>query len=154
MTNKEFQEYLHESVHELIKLNEKYSQKFKIDDYERWDYDLEKATLTFSHKGTPYVVADVQAAGTFSKKSKTWMWSWNNESLPDHITDTVLTVREFGRKHKILNLTEAHWDATEDDGWEMSAIANRIIGGKGVYRCPDENGCLFLILTNIRLVKR
>jgi hypothetical protein len=63
----------------------------------------------------------------------------------------VQAVREFGEKHNILKLTEDYWEATEDDGWEMSAIANRIIGGKGVYRCPDENGFLFLILTNIYL---
>jgi hypothetical protein len=31
----------------------------------------------------------------------------------------------------------------------MSAVANRLINGKGVYRCPTDNGFLFLILTQI-----
>jgi hypothetical protein len=35
----------------------------------------------------------------------------------------------------------------------MSAVANRIIGGKGVYRCPNEKGFLFLILTDISYIR-
>lgn len=152
MTDEEFQKYAHDSVHELIDLNEKYHKEFKIGDYGRWDYDLDKAALTFSEKGVPYVVADIQAAGTIAHASKSWLWSWSNDSLPDHVTSSVLAVREFGEKHKILKLTEDYWEATEADGWEMSAVANRILAGKGVYRCPDEKGFFFLILTNIYFV--
>ena len=72
--------------------------------------------------------------------------------MPDHVTRSVLAVREFGEKHKVLKLTEDYWKATEEDGWEMSAVANRILAGKGVYRCPNEKGFFFLILTNIYFV--
>lgn len=64
----------------------------------------------------------------------------------------MLAVREFGEKHNLLKLTESYWTATEEDGWEMSAVANRILGGKGVYRCPDEKGFFFLILTDISYI--
>ncbi|HEY4679532.1 MAG TPA: hypothetical protein VIJ01_20385 [Candidatus Angelobacter sp.] len=149
MTDQEFKEYLHESVHELIDLNDKYHEEFKVGSYARWDYDFDKAILTFSNEGVPYVVADIQAIGTIAHASKSWLWSWNNESIPEHVKSSISAVREFGESHKILKLTEDYWAASEEDGWEMSAIANRILGGKGVYRCPDDCGFVFLILTNI-----
>ena len=152
MTDEGFKEYVHDSFHALIDLNKQLRSEFKIGEYKRWDYDLEKATLTFSNKGAPCVVADIQAAGTIANKSKSWLWSWDNESLPEHVTDALAAVRDFGEKHNILKLTESYWTATEDDGWEMSAVATRILGGRGVYRCPDEKGFLFLILTTIRNV--
>lgn len=153
MTGEEFAEYLHESVHQLIDLNEKYHDEFRIGEYARWDYDLEDAKLRFSNEGVVLVEADIQAAGSIANSSKSWLWSWANSSLPDHVTDAILAVKEFGETHHILKLTDDYWEATEDDGWEMAAVANRIIGGKGVYRCPDEKGFFFLILTDIRFVK-
>ena len=154
MTDEQFQEYLHESVHQLIDLNDKYSEEYKIGDYEHWAYDLETASLTFSNNNVPHVVAEIQAAGSVANNSKSWLWGWANNSLPEHVTDSLVDVKAFGERHNILKLTESYWEAEEEDGWEMAAVANRIIGGKGVYRCPDEKGFLFLILTQIRFVQR
>jgi len=154
LTEEEFNSFVHESVHLLMDLNKQYQEEFKIGGYKRWKYDLETATLTFSDNNVPFVVADIQAAGSISNKSKSWLWSWANRSLPDHVTDSVLAVKEFGEKNNISKLKEDYWEADEADGWEMAAVASRIIGAKGVYRCPDENGFFFLILTSIRFVQR
>jgi hypothetical protein len=107
MTEAEFNEYVHASVHELIDLNERNRREFKIGDYKRWNYDLDKATLIFSNDGVPKVVAEIQAAGSIANKSKSWLWSWDNESLPGHVTNSMLAVREFGEKHNLLKLTES-----------------------------------------------
>ncbi|HKT51244.1 MAG TPA: hypothetical protein VJV96_13145 [Candidatus Angelobacter sp.] len=152
MTDQEFKEFAHESIHQLMDLNARYHEEFKIDSYERWHYDLETATLTFLHDQVPGVVAQIQAAGSISNKSKSWLWSWANESLPEHVTDSILAVKDWGEQNKVLKLKEDYWSGEEADGWEMAAVANRIIGGRGVYRCPNENGFFFLILTDIRFV--
>jgi hypothetical protein len=96
LTDQEFKEFAHESVHQLMDLNKQYQEEFKIGSYERWNYDLETATLTFSHEQVRRVVAQIQAAGSISNKSKSWLWSWANESLPDHVTDSILAVKEWG----------------------------------------------------------
>ncbi len=153
MTDQEFADYVHESVHQLIELNNKYQNEFRIGEYARWSYDLDDAKLRFSNEGVVLVEADIQAAGSIAKQSKSWLWSWANSSLPEHVTDSILAVKEFGETHKILKLTDDYWEATEADGWEMSAVANRIIGGRGVYRCPDEKGFFFLILTDICFIQ-
>ena len=88
-------------------------------------------------------MADIQAIGSIAHKSKSWLWSWSNESIPEHARTSLDAVREFGEKNHILKLTEGYWEAEEDDEWEMSAVAARILGGKGAYRCPDESRLLF-----------
>lgn len=153
MTEDQFKDYLHESVHLAIDASQKYQDEFEIGKYARWQYDLEPATLTFSNEGVPYVVADIQAVGSISNASKSWLWAWANDSIPDHLTYSLSVVREFGEKNNILKLTESYWEATEEDGWEMSSITNRLIGGRGIYRCPNERGFLFLVLTDIRKLR-
>jgi hypothetical protein len=130
VTDQEFSKFAHESIHELIDLNKKYIEEFKIDDYARWEYGFETATLKFSNEGVLYVIADIQAVGTIAHESKSWLWAWSNDSIPEHVKESMEAVREFGEKNNILKLTEDYWEATEDDGWEMSAVANRILGGK------------------------
>jgi hypothetical protein len=149
VTDEEIDNHLHESVHLQVETNEHYLQQFGIGSFERWDYDMDKETLTFSHEGVPHVVAAIQVAGSISNKSNTWLWGWANQHFPENVTKALSVVREFGKKHEILKLTQDKWAATIEDGWEMSAVANRLINGKGVYRCPTDNGFLFLILTQI-----
>jgi hypothetical protein len=149
VTDEEIDNYLHESIHLQMETNEEYLQQFDIDSFEHWDYDMDKETLTFSHKGVAKVVATIQVAGSISNKSKTWLWGWANQYFPENVIRALSVVREFGEKHGIQKLTRDKWAATVEDGWEMSAVANRLIKGKGVYRCPTDNGFLFLILTQI-----
>jgi hypothetical protein len=149
LTDEEIADYMHESVHMQMEINERYLKQFGIGSFERWDYDMDKETLTFSHKGVTRVVANIQVAGTISNESKTWLWGWANQYFPENVTSALSVVREFGEQHGIQKLTEDKWAATVEDGWEMSAVANRLIKGKGVYRCPTDKGFLFLILTQI-----
>jgi hypothetical protein len=71
-------------------MNRKYQDKFGISGYARWDYDMEKATLIFSNNGIPEVCAYIQIAGSIAHQSKSWLWAWNNSSLPQHVKTTVL----------------------------------------------------------------
>lgn len=36
-------------------------------------------------------------------------------------------------------------------GWEMAAITARLIEAKGIYRCPVENGELYVVYTDLKL---
>ena len=69
VTDEDIDNYLHESVHLQMETNEHYLQQFGIGSFERWDYDMDKETLTFSHEGVPHVVAAIQVAGSISNKS-------------------------------------------------------------------------------------
>lgn len=149
MSPEEFQEYRHEAFDSLVQINELCQQEFKLGSWQRWDYDLEVGTLTFSNDGLPRVIATIQAVGSISNKSGTWLWGWANHGLPPKVTDQLYRLKQFGERENLSQLTESTFAADEELGWELAAIANRVLEGKGVYRCPSKNGFLFLIFMDV-----
>jgi hypothetical protein len=55
----------------------------------------------------------------------------------------------FGDKENIPELINAYGDDSEDFGWAMTSVAAKILGSKGGYRCPESNGFIYLVLTDI-----
>jgi uncharacterized protein DUF6882 len=74
MVLEDFEQFRHRAVHALEQLNSNCEEQFRIGHWERWDYDLDSGTLVFSESGAPKVIAQIQAAGTTSKTSRTWLW--------------------------------------------------------------------------------
>lgn len=122
---------------------------FKLGSYERYDWDQEKGELVFSDQGVPKVAVKIQFVGSISTKSGTWLWSWDNPSVLENIKKHVQRVRDFGKQHGISKLTTAKWEAEEVDGWEMTAIAAKLLNAKGAYRSPKDDGFTFMVFTDI-----
>jgi hypothetical protein len=150
MNAEQFSELRHAAVHELKRLNESCDQQFHINSWPRWDYDLERGTLTFSQEEVPKVIASIQVVGTTSIKSRAWLWSWANENLPDNVTKAVEKVRAFGEVEQLADLTQAKSKDDEFLGWEMTAIAAKLLGARGAYRCPGENGFMYMVYSALR----
>jgi len=149
MEPEEFSDFRHHAVHELMRLNQLCELEFQIDSWPRWDYDLERETLTFSREGVPKVITSIQVVGTTSISGGTWLWGWANDRLPRNVTKSVEIVRAFGEAENIPELTTAKLPDDEYLGWAMTAVAARVLGAKGAYRCPGENGFIYLIYTSI-----
>jgi hypothetical protein len=148
MGPEQFSEFRHDAVYELMRLNKLCEEEFHIGSWPRWDHDLERGTVTFSENG-PKVLASIQAIGTTSISGGTWMWGWANESLPPNVTKAVVKVCEFGQAENIAELTEAELPDDEYLGWEMTAVAAKLLGAKGAYRCPSENGFVYVAYSSI-----
>jgi hypothetical protein len=149
----QFSIHRHEAVHELMRLNELCEQEFRISSCPRWDYDFDRGTLTFSENGVPKVRASIQVIGTTSISGKTWMWAWANDSLPRNVTNEVAKVREFGAAENIAQLTKEELPDDEYLGWGLTAVAAKVLGAKGAYRCPDSNGFIYLVYFSIDFVE-
>jgi hypothetical protein len=149
MDAQQFSKFRHQAVHELMHLNQLCEEQFRISALPRWDYELGRGTLTFSENGVPKVSAMIQVVGTTSVSDGTWMWGWANKSLPQRVKTAVGKVREFGRAESISELTKSVLPDDEHLGWEMTAIAAKVLGAKGAYRCPGENGFVYLIYSSI-----
>lgn len=80
---------------------------------------------------------------------RTWLWGWANQHLPANVTKDVSKVREFGKARNISQLTTTRLPDDEYLGWEMTAIAAKLLGARGAYRCPGENGFLCVVCTSI-----
>ena len=150
MTADVYKEFEHKAIHHLIKLNEECERHYKIGSYKHWDYDQDKGELHFSDDGVTKVTARFQVVGSISAKTKTWLWSWANDTIEGPLTAAAIAAREFGENEHVEKLTNEYWSADEQDGWEMAAVTAKLTKAKGAYRCPDKNGFLFVIFTDIR----
>jgi len=132
----EYKTYAHDRIHESIDQNKIWFDKYKIASWPRWDYSLEDATLTFSENGKAKVICDIQAVG--SVVGEEWEWSWGNSNLPGTCKNRMSTIKEFGEEKQWNKLTSLFLSSDEYLGWELASITVHLLGGTGVYRCPDS----------------
>lgn len=125
---------------------------FDLGEWERYEYDQVEGLMKFSSKGVVGVVADLQVVGSTAKEPGTWLWAWDNPSIEPRVATLSREVRAFGQSKGFKRLVEPEWKGDECDGWEMTAIAAFISQSDGAYRSPDEQGALFLVLTNPRRI--
>jgi hypothetical protein len=147
-----YADWRHEALHDLIAKQDRNLEEFRTGSWERFDYDLDALTLTFSEGGEPKVVADIQVVGTTGPED--WLWAWGNTHLPEPCRRDVEQVKAFGEEHGIQELTWELLGAEDLNslGWNLAAVAARICDAQGAYRAPGENGALFMIYRNIRYV--
>jgi hypothetical protein len=132
-------------------VNEHCKKQFRISSCPTWQYDLDKAILTFSQDGVPKVVASIQVVGTASHSTGNWVWGWANDSFPSNATKDMKSVFAFGKIAGIAELTKPVLLDDEYLGWELTAVAAKVLKAKGAYRCPlrNETGFLYLVYLSI-----
>jgi len=113
--SEEYEAWAHERIHESIAQNNIWVEKYKINDWPRWDYSLEHATLTFSEDGNLKVVCSIQAVGSAQEDS--WEWSWGNANLPDACKTRMSEVKQFGEKKQWGRLASLFLKNEESLGW-------------------------------------
>jgi hypothetical protein len=148
-----YTDWRHDAVHELMAKQDRLKETHRTGEWPRYDYDLDALTLTFSEEGKARVRASVQVVGTTGPQD--WLWSWANSHWSEDSFSDLRRVRDFGVEHGIEELTtECLEDENLNDlGWELTAVAARIIGSVGAYRPPRDNGGgLFLIYRSIEFV--
>jgi hypothetical protein len=129
------------------------TRRFSLDVHKRWDWDQDRAEIVFSNDGVPAVIATIEFVGSISTHSNTWLWSWANPHLSARVSSRITAVRNLGEREDFPHLTVPKWPAEEVDGWEMAAIAAHVLDAQGVYRTPDEDGFVFMVLTDVQLAQ-
>jgi len=140
-----FREFLHPLVHELMDKNTRFREKYGLHD--RWNWDSESATMTFSDPAKPTLRIDATVVGTTQGNS--WEWTWANPNFKTESKHDMERVREFGENQGYDELTSGFLNADEHTGWEMTAVAAHILGAPGAYRFPTEMGYCYLIYRKI-----
>lgn len=142
----EYSNFIEKIVSDFIPFQKEFNKKYKIDDYENWYYRQATEILTLS-TGENEINFKYIPVGTFSNKSKTWMWAWENSHSIEKSKFDTLKVKEFGTQVKFKELTAGHFESDEYIGWELTAMANHILGGIGGYRVEsDQLEKYFLII--------
>jgi hypothetical protein len=152
MSENEFQDFLRQAKWSMRSQMDQNEKEHQLSTYPRFDWDPWRRELVFSTAGTPKVVAGIQAVGSLSAKSNTWLWAWANSEYPEPLRQSVLRAKEFGTQHGVLRLIQPRWAAKEADGWDMTAIAFRLNEAKGAFRSPSPDGFTFMLFTDLRAV--
>ncbi len=123
---------------------------FGLGEHDRWDIDQDKGTLTLSVGDAPVVEAKIAIVGTLISAQGVWRWSWANPSVDPKLSAPIDLVRQYGAENGLEKLTDRGWRAEEIDAWEMAAISNYLLQGKGVYGAPAGDLGVFVVITEIR----
>lgn len=143
----DYNQFAEACVEELKVLQNKFQKKYHVDGYDNWFYNQATGLLTFSKDDQELNFKYIDI-GTFSEKSKTWKWSWDNDTTLASIKEQVWAVKEFGEKSNFTKLTTGYFNCDEFDAWEFVAIAAKLTNGIGVYRpVNDEQLKIFLVVT-------
>ncbi|PZQ63594.1 MAG: hypothetical protein DI570_08335 [Phenylobacterium zucineum] len=130
----------------------KLTETYRLGEWQRYDYDANACTLTFSDEKGPRVVAEIQVVGTIGDED--WMWGWANENWPAQSTDVMRQVHDFGATNGIEELTSTF--LASDDlpglGWMLSAISARVLEAEGAYSAPTQPGAVYLLIRSIKSV--
>lgn len=144
-----YHDLIRESFAYLSERQESMMKRYKVGEFDRWDWEQEQGHLIFSNDHTPQLRATIHFAGTYSKTSESWMWAWANESLLDRVKKKSEEIKVIGEEHNFLNLVAANWEATEVDGWEMTSVLAKHVGALGAYRTPSKNGFTYMVITKL-----
>jgi hypothetical protein len=134
----DYETYAEKCVEKLKVSQDKFLKEFDINSYKKWFYNQDTRLLTLK-KEENEVNFKFFNVGSFSNKSNTWKWSWDNDSVIESNKKQTKIVKAFGLKSNYLKLTNGYFESNEVEAWEFAAIALKIGKGIGVYRAVADN---------------
>jgi hypothetical protein len=84
MNESDYELFIEECVNSAQCKNDLLQEVHGIHNYARWDNDRDAGTLQFTNPGqSTALTAQITNIGSYSLKTKSWLWAWANESLAE-----------------------------------------------------------------------
>lgn len=115
-----YAEFSEKAVEDFKLIQDSFRGQFKIDDYSNWFYNQSTELLRLYTENEEIFFKYIPV-GTYSTKSKTWMWAWENSDSVEQGKYETLTIKEFGLKENYDKLFNGYFESDEYDGWEFTA---------------------------------
>ncbi|WP_440904802.1 DUF6882 domain-containing protein [Catenovulum sp. SX2] len=147
-SDEKFDDYIDNCFSEMENKNTETQEKLGLGSFERFDFDTQNGLIIFS-KSDAQLRIKVNLVCSTVQESNSFQWAWANKSLPEHMTKASERLQGLSKITGFDIFDTPTISAGENEGWEMSAVALREIGGLGVYRCPLGNAMLFLLLDSV-----
>jgi hypothetical protein len=120
-----------------------------------WDIDQDAGTIVFKSPSGITATCPVQIIGTFNIEDSTWLWGWDHPSVEPALQQNAMLCRDYGERHGIDVLTARKLEgSSEDDGWQLTALACKLAGAQGGYRATTEATLVFVTFGTPKLSKR
>ena len=124
-----------------------------IQEATRWDLNQADGLLIFTFPDKT-VTCEAQIIGSFDKSQGTWLWAWNNPDVATNLARASRQLRDYGKQHGFEKLTKAEWKASEQDGWDMAALATLLCGAQGAYRGPAGDVWVYMTFGTPKIQKK
>jgi hypothetical protein len=148
----DFDALLDESVEELRLKNEAHDAAWRLSEAD-WSIDQESGTVIFKLSDGLTAICPVQIIGTYNTLDATWLWSWANSSVVAALQQNALQVEEFGQKNGFEPLTIRKLACTEQQAWDLTALACKLCEAQGAYRGSVGDTLVFMTFGEVRLTQ-
>jgi len=118
-----------------------------------WSVDQDEGVIEFTTDEVA-AVAPVQIIGTYNVADETWLWGWANSSIVPELQRDSLRLQESAVELGFPWLAEPRIACSEDEAWELTAVACHLCGGQGAYRGPAGETLIFMTFGNVTLQRR
>ena len=135
--------------------NDLAKRDFGLGSHARYQLDLELRIVTFfDTSDKAEVIAKIVPVGSLSLTAHSWLWSWENETIPGEASQPMLQVRSFGEAHDIPPLTQTFTPCDDALAWALAAISLKLLDAAGVYRIGQAKTGLYLLLFDLKHVAK
>lgn len=101
-------------IEQLSALQEEFMKLYDINSYEHWFYDHDIGAFHFKSDDGRNLYFKYIDIGSYSTKRNTWMWSWENNTTPKHVTRGLEKVKSFGEENNYSDLCKGLLDNGDD----------------------------------------
>ena len=100
-----FEEFTKECTKQISSLQDEFRKLYDLNSYERWHFDEDFGVFHFESDDGRQLYFKYSLVGSFSEKTSTWKWSWDNEYIKtsdrSFFRGVVLFLCQFARKYNI-----------------------------------------------------
>lgn len=134
-----------ESWIDLLNRQRWFSRKLKLENAP-WLVDQNAGVIQFERKDGALVTAPVQIVGAWNPRTELFRWGWDHPMVVQRLKNDAERTRWFGAKHELEQLTKNAVRLSEQEAWQMTALAMKVNASHGVYRAPTEGPVIFMTL--------
>ncbi len=111
-------------------------------DTNSWNVDMEKEEISFSAS----LVFSMQALGTISHSSQSWLWAWANvkSGFSESVTKQSLQLKKYGEDNQIDILRNSTFAFTKDELHLIGIIASGLFNSSAYYIADYGQGAMVL----------
>src|SRR5690242_10456896 len=139
MATLNFDQYRDECTEKISALQEEFIKLYDLNSYERWAFENDFGVFRFESDNGKELYFHYSLVGSFSNKTSTWKWSWDNPHIKASECKQVGKVKAFGEQNNFSELTTGLVDGDEFIGHEMMAIAAVILNAIGVFNFKEDH---------------
>jgi len=118
-----------------------------------WVVDQGAGVIQFARKDGATVTAPVQIIGAWNPRTQMFRWGWDHPMVAQRLRNDAERTRWFGDKHDLEELTTRALKLSEQEAWQMTALAMKVNAAYGVYRAPTDGPVIFMTLGPPKVAK-